>query len=166
MPYLIAQLNQMSQEAFVDALGTVFEQTPAIAYQAWCQRPFANRMELHQRMVHAVKAMSQQEQLALIQAHPDLGSKAKMAEASVQEQAGVGLDRLSPSEYERFQTLNRAYKDKFGFPFIVAVKNHTKDSILEAFERRLKNTVEAEKEQALAEIFQIAQFRLLQLIDE
>ena len=69
--------------------------------------------------------MNNKEQLALIKAHPDLGSKAKMAETSVQEQAGVGLDRLSEAEYQRFQSLNQAYKDKFDFPFIVAVKYHT-----------------------------------------
>lgn len=154
----------MSQEAFVEALGAVFEETPAIAQDAWNQRPFADVAELHQRMVNVVKAMSRDEQLTLIRVHPDLGSKAKMAEASVKEQAGVGLERLAPEEYERFQSLNQAYKDKFGFPFIVAVKNHTKDSILKAFEHRLGNTVDAEVEQALTEIFQIAQFRLLSLV--
>ncbi len=87
-------------------------------------------------MIEIVDKMSEKKQLALIKAHPDLGSKAKMAEASLQEQAGVGLDRLSESEYQRFQPLNQAYKDKFGFPFIVAVKYHTKKSILEALTTR------------------------------
>ena len=160
MSYSIPQLNQMSQEEFVAALGAIFEQTPAIAHQAWEKRPFADVASLHQQMVDVVKAMSREEQLALIRVHPDLGSKAKMAEASVQEQSGVGLDRLSSAEYEHFQVLNRMYKEKFGFPFIVAVRNHTKDSILKAFERRLENTVDQELEQALTEIFQIAQFRL------
>lgn len=164
MPYLIAELNQMSQEAFVEALGGVFEETPVIAQHTWNQRPFADFTQLYQCMVNVVKAMSRDEQLALIRAHPDLGGKAKMAEASVKEQAGVGLDRLAPEEYERFQSLNQAYKEKFGFPFIVAVKNHTKTSILEAFDRRLENTVDAEIQQAIAEIFQIAQFRLLSLV--
>jgi 2-oxo-4-hydroxy-4-carboxy-5-ureidoimidazoline decarboxylase len=165
MFYSIAQLNQMSQEEFVGALGAVFEETPAIAQQVWHQRPFANVTELHQQMVTIVNAMSPVEQLDLIRAHPDLGSKAKMAEASVQEQAGVGLDRLTASEYERFQSLNAAYKEKFGFPFIVAVKNHTKDSILQAFERRLNHSVETEMAQSLAEIVQIAQFRLFNLVN-
>lgn len=164
MSYSIAQLNQMSQEEFVDALGAVFEDTPAIAQSAWHQRPFANVAELHQQMAVVVNALSLTEQLALIRAHPDLGSKAKMAEASVQEQVGVGLDRLTASEYDRFQTLNAAYKEKFGFPFIIAVKNHTKDSILEAFERRLNHTTETEIAQSLAEIAQIAEFRLFNLV--
>ena len=163
-PYLITELNQMSQEAFLQALGAVFEETPAIAQDTWNQRPFADVAELHQRMTNVVRAMSRDEQLTLIRMHPDLGSKAKMAAASVKEQAGVGLERLDPEEYERFQSLNQAYKDKFGFPFIVAVKNHTKDSILKAFEQRLENTVDVEVEQALSEICQIAQFRLLNLV--
>ncbi len=160
MSFSIEQLNQMNQEAFVEALGAVFEDTPAIAHQTWNDRPFRDVADLHQKMVQVVNGMSSDEQLALIKAHPDLGSRAKMAEASVQEQAGVGLDRLSPEEYQRFQSLNQAYKTKFGFPFIIAVKNHTKASILNAFEQRLQNSIEAEKQQALSEIAQIAHFRL------
>lgn len=162
--YAIAQLNQMSQQEFTAALGEVWEQTPEIAKQAWHSQPFANLNFLYQAMVAVVDNMSDKEQLALIQAHPDLGSKAKMADASVQEQAGVGLDRLSNQEYERFQSLNQRYKDKFGFPFIIAVKYHTKDSILKAFETRLKNTQEQEQQQALAEISKIARLRLESLI--
>ena len=164
MFYTIADLNQMSQDEFVAALGAVFEHTPAIAYQTWYQRPFTNVTQLHQQMVAVVNAMSRGEKLALIQAHPDLGSKAKMAEASVKEQAGIGLDRLTPEEYDRFQALNQAYQDKFGFPFIVAVRNHTKTSILEAFEHRLQNSAAVGMQGAIAQINQIAQFRLLELI--
>lgn len=165
MSYSLSDLNQMSQDEFVAALGAVFENTPAIAHQAWYQRPFENVAELHQRMVDQVSAMSQEEQLALIRAHPGLGSRAKMAKASVQEQAGVGLDQLTPTEYERFQALNGIYREKFDFPFIVAVKNHTKASILEAFDQRLENPVNAETELALREIGQIAQFRLAELVN-
>ena len=104
--------------------------------------------------------MTEAEKLALIQAHPDLGSKAKMAEASVSEQAGAGLDRLSVEEFDRFQSLNQSYREKFSFPFIVAVKKHTKNSILEAFKQRLDNSIETEMQQAVAEICEIARFRL------
>lgn len=164
MTYTIAELNQMDQAAFVNALGAVFEHTPAIAQQAWMQRPFRDVADLHQNMVAVVQSMSPAAQLALIQAHPDLGSKAKMAEASVKEQTGAGLDRLTPAEYDRFTQLNQAYQTRFGFPFIIAVKNHTKESILAAFDRRLQNPVETELQQALTEISQIAQFRLLELV--
>jgi 2-oxo-4-hydroxy-4-carboxy-5-ureidoimidazoline decarboxylase len=164
MPYRLTELNQMTEAEFVEALGAVFEETPAIARQAWSDRPFADITDLHQKMADVVKAMSKEEQLALIRAHPDLGSRTKMAEASVQEQAGLGLDRLTPEEYEQFQALNQAYKAKFKIPFIVAVKNHTKTSILIEFDRRLQNTVDAERERAIAEIIKIAQFRLLDLV--
>ncbi len=109
--------------------------------------------------------MSIDEQLALIRAHPDLGSKASMAEASVQEQAGLGLDRLTAQEYDYFQFLNQAYKDKFGFPFIIAVKNQTKASVLDAFERRLQNNIETEIAGAIAEINKIAWFRIQNLVE-
>ncbi|MBW4508155.1 MAG: 2-oxo-4-hydroxy-4-carboxy-5-ureidoimidazoline decarboxylase [Scytonematopsis contorta HA4267-MV1] len=163
MIYSIAQVNQMSQDEFVATVGFVFEQTPQIAHQAWIQRPFASVMDLHEKMVAVVNAMSKAEQLALIQAHPDLGSKAKMAEASVKEQRGAGLNELSQEEYERFHQLNQEYKNKFGFPFIIAVKNHNKSSILEAFELRLRNQKEAEIQKAIVEITEIAKFRLLDL---
>ncbi|MBC7823770.1 MAG: 2-oxo-4-hydroxy-4-carboxy-5-ureidoimidazoline decarboxylase [Candidatus Parcubacteria bacterium] len=165
MGYSIAQLNQMSQSEFVERLGAVFEETPTIAQQVWEQRPFADVDNLHQKMTAIVKLMSQTDQLRLIRAHPDLGSKAKMAEASVQEQSGVGLDRLSSQEYARFQSLNQAYKDKFGFPFIIAVKNHSKSSVLYTFDQRLKNSLSAEITQALIEISTIAHFRLMSLIE-
>lgn len=155
----------MSQEDFTTALGEIWEETPEIANQAWHNKPFEDVEALYQAMVAVVENMSETQQLELIKAHPDLGGKAKMAQASVQEQSGAGLDRLSESEYERFQSLNQAYKDKFGFPFIIAVKNHTKESILSAFETRLENSQEAEKQQALTEISKIARLRLEAIID-
>ena len=115
----LTELNQMSQDEFVKTLGAVFEDTPAIAYHAWYERPFKNVAQLHQTMVDVVRTASQDAQIELIQAHPDLGSKAKMAMASVQEQAGAGLDRLTPEAYDRFLSLNQAYKNKFDFPFII-----------------------------------------------
>ncbi|NJR63981.1 MAG: 2-oxo-4-hydroxy-4-carboxy-5-ureidoimidazoline decarboxylase [Cyanobacteria bacterium CRU_2_1] len=165
MPYVIAELNQMSQERFVDALGAVFEESPLIASRAWHKRPFADLADLHQQMLDVIHAMNQAEQIALIQAHPDLGSKSSMATASVQEQSGVGLNRLTSEEYEQFQRLNQSYKAKFGFPFVVAVKNHTKLSILETFEHRLNNPLTVELQQALTEITQITRLRLMDLVE-
>ncbi|MFB2835479.1 2-oxo-4-hydroxy-4-carboxy-5-ureidoimidazoline decarboxylase [Floridanema evergladense] len=164
MQYTLSELNQMKQEAFTEALGTIFEHSPWVAKIAWQKRPFADLSALHQTMVGVVQTASKEQHLNLICAHPDLGTKAKMAEASVKEQAGVGLDRLTPEEYQRFNLLNQTYKDKFGFPFIIAVKNHTKDSILAAFVERIKNSPEAEMAQALTEIAEIAKFRLNDLI--
>ncbi|MBE9226388.1 2-oxo-4-hydroxy-4-carboxy-5-ureidoimidazoline decarboxylase [Phormidium sp. LEGE 05292] len=160
MKYTIFQLNQMDQEAFTEALATIFEHSPWVAKNAWQKRPFADLFTLHQNMIEVVQTASKEQQLNLICAHPDLGTKAKMAEASVKEQTGVGLDRLTLEEYQRFHSLNQTYKEQFGFPFIIAVKNHTKDSILTAFEQRIKNSPEVEIAQALTEIAQIAKFRL------
>jgi 2-oxo-4-hydroxy-4-carboxy-5-ureidoimidazoline decarboxylase len=164
MRYSLAEVNQMSQAEFVVVFGPVFEKTPAIAQMAWYSRPFTSTINLYQQMIEVVSDLSSENELALIQAHPDLGSKVTMAEASVQEQAGAGLDRLSPQEYEQFQQLNQAYTEKFGFPFIIAVKNHTKESILMAFQRRLENSATQERRQALVEIAAIARFRLNELV--
>lgn len=164
MSYSLVELNQLSQEEFTQALGAIFEHTPAIARRTWDDRPFASTADLYAKMVTAVSAMTEAEKLALIQAHPDLGSKAKMAEASVSEQAGAGLDKLSVEEYDRFQSLNRSYREKFNFPFIVAVKKRTKTSILEVFKQRLDNSFETEMQQAVAEICEIARFRIESVI--
>lgn len=165
MMYSISALNAMDQAAFVKALGFVFEGTPAIADQTYGQRPFRDRSDLHQKMVAHVNAMTEIEQLALIRAHPDLGSKAQMADASVQEQAGAGLNQLTPAEYEQFQSLNRAYKTRFEFPFIVAVKDHSKTTILEAFQQRLQHDRTPAMKQALAQICRIAWFRLIDVVE-
>lgn len=158
--YSLSQVNQMTQAEFIAALGSIFEASPWIAKQAELKRPFETIEILYQTMVAIVKNSNSQQQLALIRAHPDLGSKTKMAESSVKEQAGVGLDRLTSAEYQHFHQLNQTYKNKFGFPFIIAVKNQTKTSILAAFEQRLNHSIEQEKITALEEIYKIAQFRL------
>lgn len=165
MAHTIAEINQLNQAEFIELLGDIFEETPAVAERAWAARPFTDVSELRQAMANVVEKMPSAEQLDLIQAHPELGSRVQMADASVQEQAGAGLSQLSPAEYERFQTLNNAYREKFGFPFIVAVKDHDKESILQMYERRLENNRTAEMARSLTEISKIAQFRLADLID-
>lgn len=166
MTYSLSSLNTMSQDTFVDALGTIFEHTPEIPLRVWHQRPFFSAKDLHDKMTTLVLDLPRADQLRLVYAHPDLGSKVKMTAASTQEQASAGLDQLTAKEYQRFQTLNQAYRDKFGFPFITAVKKHTKSSILAAFEQRLSQTVETEFHQAIAEIIEIAWFRLIETVTE
>ena len=160
----LTALNQMDQERFTQVLGEIFEHTPAIAHQTWPDRPFSSVQALHQAMVTAMQALSTEEQLNLIRAHPDLGTKAKMTDSSVQEQASAGLDHLSPEEFATFATLNQAYRDQFQFPFIVAVKEHTKTSILEAFRQRLTHDFDTERRTALTEIAKITGYRLAALI--
>lgn len=161
----IIDINQMDKREFVARLGAVFEETPAIAEQTWAARPFSDISALHSQMVAVVEKMSGFEQLDLIRAHPELAARSPMAAASVQEQASTGLNQLSPQEYERFQSLNSAYKEKFGFPFVMAVKGHDKNSILAMFGQRLENGKEEERARSLAEIHKIARFRLEDLID-
>lgn len=164
MTYALADLNQMNQAAFTDALGEIFEHTPAIAHEAWHYRPFNSVASLHEAMVEVMQALPSEQQLALIQAHPDLATKTQMTAASVQEQSTAGLNRLSSEDYQTFQALNQAYRNKFQFPFIVAVKEHTKDSILAAFRQRLTHDFVTEQQTALGEIIKITWFRLNSLI--
>ncbi len=157
-------LNALDHATFMARIGSVFEHSPWVADRAWAARPFDGVDGLHQAMMRVVQAASADEQLALLRAHPDLAGKAARAGTltadSSQEQAGVGLDRLSEAEYVRFDRLNTAYRETFGFPFIVAVKRHTKDSILAAYETRLKNDRATEIKTALAEVGLITRFRL------
>ena len=162
--YSLAEVNQLSQTEFVAVLGAIFEGTPEITAQVWQSRPFGSVEELHQAMVNLVRSRDRATNLKLLQVHPDLGSKAKMASASVQEQTSVGLDALSETECERFHKLNQIYRECFGFPFIIAVRNHTKDSILKAFEMRLQNSLDQEYETALSEVMKIAWHRLISMI--
>lgn len=160
MPYTLDQLNTMAEADFVAAIGPAFEETPAIAAQVWPLRPFISVANLHQHMVAVVKTMPPADQLALINAHPDLGTRVTMAAASVSEQSKAGLNSLTSEEYHQFQALNQQYKDKFGFPFILAVAGHTKTSILKNFVDRLRNSTDAEMSTALLEIEKIALCRL------
>jgi 2-oxo-4-hydroxy-4-carboxy-5-ureidoimidazoline decarboxylase len=161
----LADVNAMPADDFVNALGAIFEHSPWVARTVAPSRPFSSVQELHAAMVQAVGDAGPGPQLELIRAHPDLGAKLKMTDQSVSEQAGAGLDRLSPELFERFNRLNDAYKSRFGFPFIIAVGHHTRASILEQFERRLGNDADRERETALLEIAEIARFRLLDLLE-
>jgi 2-oxo-4-hydroxy-4-carboxy-5-ureidoimidazoline decarboxylase len=162
--HTLESLNSASPADFTTALGDIYEHSPWVAEAVSAKRPFATLAALHEAMTHAVGAAPADAQLALIKAHPDLGGKAMRAGAltadSTREQASAGLDRLSDAEFARFHQLNDAYRAKFGFPFIVSVRRHTKDSILRQFERRLAHSAAEERETALSEIFRIAALRL------
>jgi 2-oxo-4-hydroxy-4-carboxy-5-ureidoimidazoline decarboxylase len=118
----------------------------------------------HADLMAVVREASPEEQLALIRAHPELAGKAaidgSLTEASAAEQASAGLDRLTPAEYEHFHTLNAAYRERFGFPFIICVRRTDKSAILAAMERRLANDRETEIATALDEIGEIVRLRL------
>ncbi|MBV9506396.1 MAG: 2-oxo-4-hydroxy-4-carboxy-5-ureidoimidazoline decarboxylase [Acidobacteriia bacterium] len=160
------QLNRMGPEQFRAVLGWIFEDSPWVAERAWAQRPFASRQALHRAMVEAVEHAGASEQRALLCAHPDLGTRVKVSAASAQEQAGAGLAHLTEDEYTGFGELNRAYRGKFGIPFLYAVKGSTKKDIFAALLVRLESSPEEEFHQALTEVYRIAWFRLESAIAE
>lgn len=164
----LSDINTMSPAAFVAALGGVFEHSPWIAERALARRPFASVAELHAAMVDTVKRASRTEQLALLNAHPELAGKeaqsGTLTASSTTEQASAGLNALSRDEMTRIARLNAAYRAKFGFPFMIAVRMHTKDSILAEFERRLGNDAEQELAACLEQVFIITRLRLDTLV--
>ena len=163
------EVNRFGREEFVSRFGSVFESSPWVAERAWEARPFGSLSGLHGAMAEAVSEAPEEWRMALIRAHPDLAEKAAVAgeltPESTREQASAGLDRLTPEEYEAFTRLNTGYHEKFGFPMIVCVREHTKESILAQAEARMEHSREEEVEVALGEIAKIARLRLEDLVE-
>jgi OHCU decarboxylase len=166
----LEEVNRLGREEFVSRFGSVFEGSPWVAGRAWEARPFGSLSGLHGAMVEAVSGAPKERRMALIRAHPDLAGKAAVAgeltPESTGEQSSAGLDRLTQEEYEAFAEMNRAYRERFEFPMIVCVREHTKESILQNAGSRLKNSREEEVETALGEIAKIARLRLQDLVEE
>ncbi len=164
----LADLNACSKADFVAALANIFEHSPWVAEQAASQRPFSGVKALFAAMKAAVDRAAPETRLALIKGHPDLANKTQRAAGltaeSTAEQDGLGLDRLSDAEFEAFERVNNAYRSKFGFPYIVCVRRHTKDSVLRDFERRLPNDAGTEIQKSVEEICRIAALRVDQLV--
>ena len=156
----LAALSASDRAVFVAAIGWVFEHSPWVAERAWEQRPFASVDALHAAMTAAVTAASREEQYRLLCAHPDLGSRARMTDASQGEQAGAGLDRLAREHYDQLQLLTAAYRAKFGFPFLLAVKGCTITDVLSGLESRLPRGEADEFAEAIRQACRIARFRL------
>lgn len=156
----IDELNALSRDRFVAAIGWVFEHSPWVAERVWERKPFPDLEHLHTAMTGEVDQATHDQQLALLRAHPDLGTRIGLSAASEDEQSGAGLDRLSPEESQRLLQHNSAYKEKFGFPFLYAVKGSSKYDILQALDRRLRATPSEEFRQALNQVYRIALFRL------
>jgi 2-oxo-4-hydroxy-4-carboxy-5-ureidoimidazoline decarboxylase len=159
-----AELAALDRDGFIAAFGDVFEHSAWIAEAAWRHAPYRSFDTLHAAMVAALDAAGAEAAIALVRAHPDLAGKAALAGAitadSRAEQAASGLAALTPEELARFQALNGAYREKFGFPFVMAVRKSDKATILAAFEERLRNEPDAELARSLAEIKTIAGLRL------
>lgn len=168
----LEHVNEMSERAFVARFGGVFEHSPWVAERAFASRPWATLAGLHGAMCEAVRAATAEEHLALIRAHPDLVGRAALAgtltRESTAEQRAAGLDpgALSPEEITRFADGNAAYRDRFGFPFVVCARENPKAAILAGLDARLGNNRETEIATALGEIEKIAWHRLADLVGD
>jgi 2-oxo-4-hydroxy-4-carboxy-5-ureidoimidazoline decarboxylase len=160
----ISDLNLLDHAAFVEAFGWIFEHSPGVAERAFDARPFGSLDALHAAMTEQVERATFAERLALLKAHPDLGARARLSEASTTEQASAGLDSLTPSEFEQLHRLNAAYRSRFGFPFLLAVKGSSKHDVLKALQARMEASPEDEFREALRQVYRIARFRLEDLI--
>ena len=165
----LEEINGLDRDGFVAALGLLFEGSPWIAAETWPARPFAGVTDLHEALCRTMREAPLERQVALIRAHPDLVGRAALAGTlspeSTQEQASAGLDHLSPDEVATFARLNAAYRDRFGFPFVICARENKKESILAGFGARRGNTREREIATALDEIAKIAHFRLLDIVE-
>ena len=161
-------VNALSRERFEQALGSVFEHSPWIAAAAYASRPFASVDALHAAMTQAMREAPDGAKLALLRAHPELAGKAAVAgeltASSTTEQAGAGLLQCSRDELERLQQLNRAYGERFGFPFIIAVKGLDRRAVIDALAARSTRDRDSELEEALRQVERIARLRLDALI--
>ena len=168
-PADMAPINAMDRAAFVQKFGGIFENSPWVAEKAWEKRPFASLEDMHAAMVAVAKNAPAAMQLALLQSHPDLAGKEAQAGAmtasSVAEQASAGLNALSPAEFSELSGLNAAYKMKFGFPFIIAVRMYTKEGIFFEFKRRLQNDTQTEFANDLQNVYVITRLRLNKLLN-
>jgi OHCU decarboxylase len=155
------------RDAFVARYGGVFEASPWIAAAAWDRGPHAGVAELHAAMVAIVDSAPHDARRDLIRAHPDLAGKAAVAgtltQESTREQAAAGLDRLTPGQHAHIVELTAAYRERFGFPFVICAREHTADSVIAAAAERLTHDADDEERTALAEIAKIAALRLADL---
>lgn len=166
----LTELNACDAVRFVDVCGPLYEHSSWVAERAFPMRPFVSLAALHEALVAAVQGATPDEQLALIRAHPDLvgrlAREGRLTAASTSEQAAAGLDALAPEEAVAFERYNQAYRDRFGFPFVICARENRKAAILAAFPVRLAHTAEQERAAALAEIGRIGWLRLCDAVRE
>jgi len=160
----LAEINMMDSERFVATLGSSFEHSPWVAAGAWTARPFASAAALHAAMFAVVQRAPRAAQIAFLRAHPELAGReaeaGTMTTDSVGEQASAGLDALSRAELDELRELNGRYFVRHGFPFIIAVRRHTKAGIFELLRRRVDADTEAELHEALAQVAAITRARI------
>lgn len=166
----LSDINALPSEEFVRLIGPVFEHSPWIAERTCAKRPFGSVQAIYEALCQTVRQAAPQEQVNLIQAHPDLVGRAALAgtltPASNSEQASAGLNRLTQEEITTFQDFNQSYRERFGFPFVICARLNKKEAILNAFPTRLRHSREEEVRAALDEIYKIAYLRLKDIVAE
>jgi 2-oxo-4-hydroxy-4-carboxy-5-ureidoimidazoline decarboxylase len=166
----LTELNQLDQSAFTAALGHLFEHSPWVAEETWSRRPFRDAKHLHAALCATMQSAPRERTLALIRAHPDLAGRLaqqnELTDDSAKEQAAAGLDRMSAQEVSQFGELNTAYRERFGFPFIICARLNERNAILRAMEQRIARAPADEYVAALAEIEKIAWLRLNDLLKQ
>jgi len=164
----LADLNTLDAPAFAAALAGVFEHSPWIVERTGASRPFGSIDELHRALIDTVTRATEAQQLALLRAHPELAGKAaiagEMTAASVDEQASAGLAACTPEELAQINELNRRYNARFGFPFILAVRDLDRRQILDEFARRVERERDVEFAEGLAQVAKITRLRLDSLL--
>jgi len=170
MTIRIDEIDQSEPTRFVELLGAIFEHSPWVAELVYPKRPFASRGELHQIMTAAVRRAPEVQRMALLCQHPELAGReadaGTLTDDSKREQAGAGLNQCTSDELVTIKKLNREYRAKFGFPFIIAVTGLDKFQIIAAMRSRLDNAAELEFDTAIGEVEKIARIRIDALIDE
>lgn len=161
-------VNKMGRSDFVALLGPCFEHSPWVAEQAWQSRPFASTDALHMAMLATVRTAPQATQLAFLCAHPELaGHEAKagaLTEDSQREQASAGLDAMTREEMRQMEELNRTYRERHGFPFIIAARRHTKAQIFDEMRKRIAAATPHEFVEAMEQISFITRLRVRALV--
>lgn len=166
--FTLQEINTLDRDGFINTLGALFEGPPWIVAASWSAHPFISREHLYQVLCTVMYAVPVEQQIVLIQSHPDLVGRAALAgtlsSASTNEQVSAGLNRLTPTEIVTFTHFNELYHERFGFPFVICARENKKESILAGFEMRLQHTHAEEIEVALAEIAKICALRLHDLV--
>ena len=159
----IDKINKLSRSEFVEVFANIFEKTKWVAEKLYNQKPFDNFEDLCSKMLGIFKTASRETQLKILKSHPDLADKARINSFTInsqKEQSNAGLDQCSKEEFNKFNDLNKSYKQKYGFPFIIAVKSKNKIEILSEFKKRILNSIDDEFNEAIIQVGKIANLRL------
>ena len=160
----IDKLNRLNKSEFISIFGNVFEKTQWIAEKAFNLIPYNNFDEFTLKMIEIYSKTESKNHLIILNSHPELVVEKKLTLESKQEQSGANLNQCSDKEFNEFKKLNINYKNKFGFPFIIAVKGKNRIEILESFRKRINNTIETEFEEAKEQVKKIALLRIKDII--